>query len=240
VAFIVLSKVLGGSISSEVLRIDDFVATTYHNGHQIHPQVPIRVELVPFKGQDSTTKMAKYIRPNLRQAKQSDEDDLKTTRSQGPYQAAALSSAISTTSSTPVWRRGATIRSVIATSAVASSPLPARCTPGPSLSYTNSATNLDTEISPSISSPLSTRTQTTDEAYRYNTYTRTNFLLQPKPIKADQCDENKEYAQWAGGFVEINDKLLSTICPCNLVGKPCAFDESKQLPAGLAKKKHSG
>ena len=47
--FIVLGRVLGGSISVEVLRIDDFVATTYHNGHQIHPQVPIRVELALSK-----------------------------------------------------------------------------------------------------------------------------------------------------------------------------------------------
>ena len=164
--------------------------------------------------------MAKYIPPHLRQAQQSDEDDFNYPPSWGQYQTAASSIAHSNTSSAPVRRPGATIRSDIATSAVDLSPMPAQCAPGPSSSYTNSATNLDTEISPFISSALSTCTQTTDEAYRYNTYARTCFLLQPKSIKADQCDENKEYAQWAGGFVEINDKLLSTICPCNLVGKP--------------------
>jgi hypothetical protein len=181
--------------------------------------------------------MAKYIRPHLRQAKQSDEDDFNSPRSQGPYYASTSSIAHSNTSSRPVWRRGATSRSDIATSAVASPPLPVRCTPGPSLSYTNSATNLDTEISPSISSPLSTRTQTTDEKYRYDAYARTCFLLQPKPIKAEQCKEKREYAQWAGGYVEVTDKLFSLICPCNLVGKPCAFDKSKQIACRSSKDK---
>ena len=44
------------------------------------------------------------------------------------------------------------------------------------------------------------------------TTTSTCFLLLPKPIKADNCQENKEYTQQAEGYVEISDKLFSTIC----------------------------
>jgi hypothetical protein len=67
--------------------------------------------------------------------------------------------------------------------------------------------------------------QTDNERYKFNTYARTCLLLQPRPITAEQCEEEREYAQWAGGYVEVTDKLFSLICPCNLVGKPCAFDE---------------
>ena len=88
----------------------------------------------------------------------------------------------------------------------------------------NSAAAFDMGPSPASN----TQVQTSDEAYKYKLYERTCQLLQPKPIKAEECEEGKEYAQWAGGYVEITDKLLSVICPCNLVGKPCAFDQLEQ------------
>jgi hypothetical protein len=90
---------------------------------------------------------------------------------------------------------------------------------------------------PSSQGRPSVDVQTTDEKHRYNTYARTCFLLQPKPIKAEQCKEKREYAQWAGGYVEVTDKLFSLICPCNLVGKPCAFDKSKQIACRSSKDK---
>jgi hypothetical protein len=73
--------------------------------------------------------------------------------------------------------------------------------------------------------------QTEGETYQYSLYARNCVLLQPRPIGAEACEEGKEYAQWAGGFAEVTDKLVGQICPCNLVGKPCAFDE---LPDGCS------
>lgn len=81
-----------------------------------------------------------------------------------------------------------------------------------------------TAISFSSPAPLPPA-QTADELSRYRTFERFCLARQPKPIKAEECEEHKEYAQWANGYVEINDKLLSAICPCNLVGKQCPFDE---------------
>jgi hypothetical protein len=73
--------------------------------------------------------------------------------------------------------------------------------------------------------PAAARHPADQLAARYRHFERFCVSRQPKPIAAEDCDDDKEYAQWAGGYVEVTDKLLSHICPCNLVGRPCPFDE---------------
>ena len=175
--------------------------------------------------------MAKYIPPHLCSAQQIDNNRSPSALPQGwgPQPAtcprpAPPSGADSTDDNTPVWRRRAAVSSNLSIPSIASARVHASS--DPALFATSSSSSV----------PL-VRSQTPKEEYKHRTYERTCQLLQPKPIKAEQCEKDKECAQWAGGYVEINDKLFSLICPCNLVGKPCAFDESKQLPAGLAKDK---
>jgi hypothetical protein len=66
--------------------------------------------------------------------------------------------------------------------------------------------------------------QTAEEQHRYDQFCQQVEARLPPVVGASQCDPDKEYAQYAGGFVEVTDTLLASICPANLVGKPCLLD----------------
>lgn len=66
--------------------------------------------------------------------------------------------------------------------------------------------------------------QTIEERRRYDQLCQDVEARLPAVIGASQCDPEREYAQFAGGFVEATDALLACICPANLVGKPCLLD----------------
>ena len=180
--------------------------------------------------------MPAYIPPHLRSVQLNDTNRSPSSSQLGwvprpatPPRPAPASGANSTDDNTPVWRRRAAVTTGFNTTANACTQSivrqPSRLGPRHASTGRGDATQA-APLHISISSPAPlVATQTVDESYRYKTYERTCLLLQPKPIKGEQCKEEKEYAQWAGGYVEVTDKLFSQICPSNLVGKPCAFDE---------------
>ncbi|RMZ77736.1 hypothetical protein DV738_g4258, partial [Chaetothyriales sp. CBS 135597] len=48
----------------------------------------------------------------------------------------------------------------------------------------------------------------------------------PTLVPVIDLEEGKYYAQWAGGYVEINDDLIARcICPADLLQHPCPWDE---------------
>jgi hypothetical protein len=187
--------------------------------------------------------MPAYVPPHRRPgipAQQAGDRRLPPTRSQRrtpqsttSAQPTPPSGVDNITDSTPVWRGGAAAGAGPVGSAAVRPNLLARRPPGPGLSIANSVGSGVTPSSPFAATSFTSaapppRTQTADEVYRYQSVERSCISRQPKPIKAEECEEDKEYAQWAGGYVEVNDKLLSEICPCNLVGKPCPFDELEE------------
>ena len=161
--------------------------------------------------------MPPYIPPHLRRAQHDENDRFPFPSSPGrPPQSPRSAhtefsrSVASASNDVPIWRRSAGAGTSFSLRRPSEPPV------------TAAPSSLSTGMS---TAKVAANLQTEGERYKFNTYARTCLLLQPRPIKADQCEEEREYAQWAGGYVEVTDKLFSLICPCNLVGKPCAFDE---------------
>lgn len=149
-----------------------------------------------------------------------------------PAQHAPPSIAESTPSRAPTWRLGA-----------GACPTPYASGAGRESFFAGRPSDRSTPFTTalSISEPAPRVQQTADEISRYRATERFCLSRQPKVLKDEECeplqDEGLEeltddqltkiphYAQWAGGYVEVNEKLLEAICPCNLVGKPCPFDD---------------
>ncbi|RMZ85585.1 hypothetical protein DV737_g629, partial [Chaetothyriales sp. CBS 132003] len=64
------------------------------------------------------------------------------------------------------------------------------------------------------------------QVWKIRTEQRRAMVNWPKLTPVDELEEGKYYAQWAGGYVEINDDLIARcICPADLLQHPCPWDE---------------